>query len=81
MPSTNEPAVKAINKAGGPRALAAKLLGGKASDAEMLKMQSRISKWRYNGIPPRWVLAVEAASGVPRHKLAPLLYPREQERA
>lgn len=74
----NEQAVKAIERAGGPRALAGKLLGSKANSADLLKMQSRISKWRYNGVPAKWVLAVEAASGVSRHRLAPLVFPREQ---
>nr|USU32958.1 helix-turn-helix domain-containing protein [Methylobacterium sp. OTU13CASTA1] len=53
----------AIRKAGGPKALGEAI--GISSQA--------ISQWAE--CPPRRVLAVEAASGVPRHVLRPDLYP------
>lgn len=75
MRKINTPAKRAIKASGGIAALARKLTKSTPSKAEHLRMQSRISKWRIIGIPPRWVLAVEAASGVPRHELAPHIYP------
>ncbi|KQO95663.1 chaperone [Methylobacterium sp. Leaf92] len=54
---------RAIKEAGGPKAL---------GDAIGISSQA-ISQW--TECPPRRVLAVEAASGVPRHELRPDLYP------
>lgn len=54
---------KAIEAAGGPKALGRTI--GISSQA--------ISQW--TECPPRRVLAVEAASGIPRHELRPDLYP------
>lgn len=70
-------AKRAIKKAGGVAELSRKLLNGNASPEELLRMQSRVSKWRVNGIAGRWVLPVESVTGVPRHELAPELYPAE----
>lgn len=41
----------------------------------------RVSNWKRRGIPKVMVLAVEKASGVPRHKLNSSLYPRERQAA
>lgn len=54
---------RAIKEVGGPKAL---------GDAIGISSQA-ISQWAE--CPPRRVLAVEAASGVPRHELRPDLYP------
>lgn len=55
----------AKQRAHGPAALAAKL--GISSQA--------VVQWDI--VPPRRVLAVEAATGVSRHELRPDLYPRD----
>ena len=38
----------------------------------------RVANWKQRGIPKVMVLKVEKASGVPRHKLDPALYPVER---
>lgn len=63
----------AIKKAGGASALAMKLLP-RAKYPELLKMQSRIAKWKLNGVPGRWVAPVHDITGHPRHLLAPEIY-------
>jgi DNA-binding transcriptional regulator YdaS (Cro superfamily) len=68
MPSfqTSEPLQRAIELAGGLTALA-RALGIRAPS---------ISEWKRRGrIPANRVLAIEAATGVPRHELRPDLYP------
>ncbi|MGH9644179.1 MAG: transcriptional regulator [Terriglobales bacterium] len=63
------PIDKACEKVGGQTALAKKL---------GLRSQGSVSRWIATGlVPPRRVLAVEAASGVSRHELRPDLYPRD----
>lgn len=60
------PVGEAVGAAGGQVALAAKL---KIS-------QQAVQQWVAKGVvPAKRVLAVEAASGVPRYKLRPDLYP------
>jgi DNA-binding transcriptional regulator YdaS (Cro superfamily) len=54
---------QAIEVAGGPAKLA-KVLGGITSQA--------ISQWKK--IPPHRVIAIEAASGISRHRLRPDIY-------
>ena len=39
--------------------------------------QASVSRWVYGRVPAERVLAVEAATGVPRQKLRPDLYPPE----
>ena len=47
--------------------------------ARRLKVSpQRVANWKRRGIPDRMVLAVEKASGVPRHRLCAILYPRER---
>lgn len=60
------PTSRAIDLAGGPAALAAKL---------DITPQA-ISQWKR--VPAERVIAVEAASGVSRHDLRPDLYPRDE---
>ncbi len=58
---------RAIEIAGGLSALA-------------LKIQTRpqvIQHWRKRGIPAGRVLALEQATGIPRHELRPDIYPME----
>lgn len=38
--------------------------------------QSAVAQWRR--VPRKWVLRVEAATGVPRHRLAPDMYPASE---
>jgi DNA-binding transcriptional regulator YdaS (Cro superfamily) len=48
--------------------------GGQAKLAESLEISAQaVSQW--DVVPPLRVLAVERASGVPRHELRPDLYP------
>ena len=63
MADKSEALRRAIEKAGGLAELAAPL--GITPQA--------VSQW--DEVPPLRVLAVEAASGVPRHELRPDLYP------
>ena len=67
-----EAANKAIDRAGGVSALARTLL---KKDGNLTYMIWRVAKWRNLGIPPLWVLRVEAISGISKHKLYPELYP------
>lgn len=54
--------------------------GNLAALAEAIEVSSQaLSQW--NRVPPARVLAVERASGVPRHELRPDLYPIEREAA
>ena len=39
--------------------------------------QQLVSLWLQNGIPVKWVLPVEKLTGVPRHELAPDIYPND----
>ncbi len=64
----NEALRKAIAVAGGQTALAAKIG----------KTQGHVSKWlERDALPADMVLAVEQATGVPRHDLRPDIYPDE----
>lgn len=55
-------------------------VGGQAELAKLIGVTAQaISQW--DEVPPLRVLAVEAASGVPRHELRPDLYPLEPARA
>lgn len=65
MSDKNAALVRALEAAGGPAKLA---------DAVGITVQA-ISQW--DEVPPLRVLAVERASGVPRHELRPDLYPPE----
>lgn len=65
MTDRTEALERAIDAVGGPTKLAGAL--GVTKQA--------ISQWEE--VPPRRVLAVERASGVPRHELRPDLYPLE----
>lgn len=60
---SNEALSRAIKEAGGPKAL---------GDVIGISSQA-ISQW--TECPPKRVLAVEAASGVPRHELRPDIFP------
>lgn len=70
-------AKRAIKQAGGPIELARKLMNGNATPRDLLRMQSRVSKWAANGVAARWVLSVESITGISRHELAPDLYPKD----
>ena len=62
-----------------PLDLAIQEVGSLAELARRMKIsQQRLYNWKKRGIPKVMVLAVEKASGVPRHKLDPDLYPRER---
>ena len=76
--NTNSAAVEAIARAGGVARLARALLPESHTDDDFRRMQHRISKWRINGVAPKWVLAVERATQVSRHELSPELYPQGQ---
>lgn len=66
MNDRKEALARAIEEAGGLKKL-----------AESLRISAQaVSQW--DKVPPLRVLAVEAASGVPRHELRPDLYPREE---
>lgn len=71
-PQLQETAIeKAVRIAGGQSALAAEI-GGKVR-------QGYVWKWLKAGrVPPPYVLAVERATGVPRHELRPDIYPLEE---
>ena len=59
---------------------AIKSAGGKGRLAAALSITPQaISQWE--SVPPLKVLAVEAATGVPRHELRPDLYPLAEARA
>lgn len=46
--------------------------------ARRLSVDPRVVwNWKARGVPPTRVIALEAASGVPRHVLRPDLYPDE----
>lgn len=65
--------IEAIKEAAakvGSQALLAKRLG--------LKSQGAISSWIESGeVPPYQVLPAEKVSGVSRHRLSPVIYPRD----
>lgn len=53
-------------------------VGGQDKLAKLIGVTPQaVSQW--DEVPPLRVLAVEAASGVPRHELRPDLYPVEAE--
>ena len=57
---------------------AVKLLGSQAELARLAKVSpTAVMKWLRSeeGLPARFVLVVEAATGVPRHELRPDIYP------
>jgi DNA-binding transcriptional regulator YdaS (Cro superfamily) len=61
----NEYLIQAINN-----------VGTQAELARMLKVSpQRVQWWARHGLPAKWVIPVEKATGVPRHKLKPELYP------
>lgn len=49
--------------------------GGGAALARSLGLRSRQAVYMWDRVPAAHVLKVEVASGVPRHKLRPDLYP------
>lgn len=68
MSPFHEALSRATEKAGGQLALA-KAIGTTQSNVwTWLKKSKR-------GTPAEWVLAIEAATGIPRHELRPDLYP------
>ena len=75
-----------MNKIAVRKAIAA--AGGATDCARLLSerlgrviARDRVQKWKTRGVPARFVLPLEAVSGVPRHELAPDLYPEPQTRA
>lgn len=66
--TTNPPLYRAIEAAGGFRALADKL------------GITRQAVWQWRQCPVRWVLDIERLSGVPRTLLRPDIYPPHQRR-
>jgi hypothetical protein len=76
MKRLNKPALRAIEAAGGVAELARALLAPNHSYHDFVRMQHRISKWRLNGVAPKWVLPVSKVTGVPSHELCPTLYPK-----
>lgn len=58
---------------------ACKIVGGQTALARLLDLgsQGTVSSWLMRGLPAERVLAVEAVSGVSRHRLRPDLYPVE----
>lgn len=55
---------------------AIEVAGGLTALADRLKTKPQVVlHWRKRGIPAGRVLAIESATGVPRHELAPKLYP------
>lgn len=54
--------------------------GGQSALARVLKIKAQsVQCWLQRGcVPPLKVLAIEAATGVPRHELRPDLYPLEE---
>jgi DNA-binding transcriptional regulator YdaS (Cro superfamily) len=59
---------EAIEKAGGQTKLARRLG----------KYPQLIQSWEKHGLPAKWAIPVEEATGVPRHKLRPDIYPAPQ---
>jgi DNA-binding transcriptional regulator YdaS (Cro superfamily) len=66
--SPREALEKAIDAGGGLTGLA-RIIGVKTPS---------VDGWRERGVPPKRVLAVEAATGVSRHLLRPDIYPRPE---
>ena len=59
---------------------AAQVVGGQHALARRLKLKSQgaISYWVSEGeVPPHQVLAIERLTGVSRHRLSPVIYPRD----
>ncbi|WP_225206260.1 transcriptional regulator [Novosphingobium huizhouense] len=59
---------------------AVEILGGQSATARLLKVsQPSVWKWLNGGgrLPGEHVLAIEAATGVPRHHLRPDIYPAD----
>lgn len=63
----------AIHEAGGQSRLA-KELAARLPGLSENRALWRVQKWRYNGIPPEYVLHVEQISGVSRELIRPDLY-------
>jgi len=63
-------AKQAIDRAGGPSALARQLSAYLGADIEV----NRVAQWRRIGIPAEWGVIVEHLVGVPREDLNPWLY-------
>lgn len=66
MKTPNKSLARAIDAAGGLRALA----------RELKTTHQNISQWKR--VPAIWVLRVEKVTGVSRHDLRPDIYPREK---
>jgi DNA-binding transcriptional regulator YdaS (Cro superfamily) len=63
---------EAIDRAGGSQAALGKLIG---------VTQQTISNWLKSKTAAEYVLAIERATGVPRHRLRPDIYPPPEEEA
>ena len=62
-----------------PIELAIQEAGSLAELARRLNVsQQRVYNWKKRGIPGRMVIAIERATGIPRYKIDPVLYPRER---
>lgn len=71
----NEPhcaLAEAIDRAGGSQAALGKLIG---------VTQQTISNWLKSKTAAEYVLAIERATGVPRHRLRPDIYPPTEKEA
>ena len=68
---------RAIERAGGPTALARGLLGPGATPMELKGMATLVRRWRDMGAcPPRWVGKVSKLTKVSRYSLAPDVFDR-----
>lgn len=73
------PAVYKLPMEHNPVALAAKKLGSKSALARAVNVTPQaIQKWFAKRIPAERVLAVEAATGIPRSKLRPDLFGKKR---
>lgn len=73
---------EAISKAGGQSALA-KLLRDQQGEGATKPQQGHVWSWLNESgrVPAEWVIPIERATGVPRSKIRPDLYPPEGDEA